>query len=306
MPSHERSIALIVAGEAALHRQLEDMLDGVVDRRLHATNLEAGLGLARQVVPDVVLSDADVDGAGTFDLVRGLRADPATLHVPVILLARRMSVELRAAALDQGVLAVLEQPPDHLALQAHTRAAIRGKRAFEELVAAHSKDALTGLASFDSWKQRAALIVRRETQAARSITVYACALRGLRTLNETIGEARTDELLRRAARAVQEAAGEHVQVCRRFGGQFLWVAAGQDEARARQCAQQTAALAFSPDGGDDRVVDVVLGVAHAPASEALQIPFEALLRSALSSLRMAEKREQGGVALRQLSAPKAA
>lgn len=305
MPTYERSIALILAGDPGVHRNLEDMLDGVVDRRLHATSLDGALNLARQVVPDVVLSDADVDGAGIFDLIRGLRADQATVHVPVVLLSRRMSVEQRAAALDMGVLAVLDMPVDHLALQAHTRAAIRAKRTFEDLLLAHTRDGLTGLQSFDAWKQRASLHVRRETQAARSATIFACGLRGLRTLNETLGEARTDELIRRAAKRVQEIAGANTLVCRRFGGQFLWVLTGLDDERARAVAQEAAAEAFSTDG-DDRVVDMVLGVAHAAAPDSYSLPFETMLRSALAGLRNAEKRESGGVVLRQLGAPRAA
>ena len=306
MPTYERSIALILAGDPGLHRQLEDMLDGVVDRRLHSTSLDGALNLARQVVPDVVLSDVDVEGAGTFDLIRGIRADPSTMHVPVVLLAKNMAVEQRAAALDMGVLAVLDMPVDHLALQAHTRAAIRGKRTFEELLAAHSKDALTGLQSFDAWKQRASLHVRRETQAARSATIYACALRGLRTLNETIGEARTDDLLRRAARSVQDIAGPSTLVCRRFGGQFLWTATGLDDTQAKAIAHEAAAQVFVADGSDERAVDVVLGVAHVAPGESYNIPFETLLRSALSSLRTAEKRDSGGVVRRQLGLPRAA
>jgi hypothetical protein len=40
--------------------------------------------------------------------------------------------------------------------------------------------------------------------------------------------------------------------------------------------------------------------------ESYNIPFETLLRSALSSLRTAEKRDSGGVVMRQLGLPRAA
>jgi hypothetical protein len=95
-------------------------------------------------------------------------------------------------------------------------------------------------------------------------------------------------------------------VCRRFGGQFLWTGTGLDDTQAKAIAHEAAAQVFVADGGDERAVDVVLGVAHVAQGESYNIPFETLLRSALSSLRTAEKRDSGGVVMRQLGLPRAA
>jgi CheY-like chemotaxis protein len=52
--------------------------------------------------PDVVLAGADIDGADAFRLLKRLRADRATRHVPFILMTDREDRALRLKAFQQG------------------------------------------------------------------------------------------------------------------------------------------------------------------------------------------------------------
>jgi PAS domain S-box-containing protein len=68
------------------------------------------LALARQRVPDLVLTDVMMPGLDGFELLRALRADPRTRAVPVILLSARAGEESRVEGLDAGADDYLVKP----------------------------------------------------------------------------------------------------------------------------------------------------------------------------------------------------
>jgi CheY-like chemotaxis protein len=78
----------------------------LIDRRddltlLAATDGNAGLALARNVHPDVILMDINLPGINGFDALALLRLDPLTVHIPVIAL----SSNAFAGDIDKGLRA---------------------------------------------------------------------------------------------------------------------------------------------------------------------------------------------------------
>jgi signal transduction histidine kinase len=67
-----------------------------------ANDGKVALGSARASVPDLVVSDVMMPGLDGFELLRELRADPATSTVPVILLSARAGDEAVAEGLGVG------------------------------------------------------------------------------------------------------------------------------------------------------------------------------------------------------------
>jgi CheY-like chemotaxis protein len=77
----------------------------------------AGLVLAREEQPDVVLLDVmmpEMDGPTTF---AALRRDPATAHIPVVLLTAKVQMT-RADSWDLPVAGVIAKPFDPTTLSA--------------------------------------------------------------------------------------------------------------------------------------------------------------------------------------------
>jgi CheY-like chemotaxis protein len=79
-------------------------------------NGNEALGLAIQMVPDLVVSDIMMPGLDGFALAAALRADRRTRHVPLLGMTAHWSAEMQAHALRAGFSAMLLKPclPTHL------------------------------------------------------------------------------------------------------------------------------------------------------------------------------------------------
>lgn len=85
----------------------------------------SGEAAARAHPPDLVLLDHMMPGQDGQTTLLHLKGDPATRHVPVIILTAKTQAGIETAALDAGARAVLRKPFDPIAL-ADTIAAIMG------------------------------------------------------------------------------------------------------------------------------------------------------------------------------------
>ena len=80
--------------------------------RYQVVMAEDGLDAAQQIensVPDVLVTDVDMPGIDGLELVRRVRCDPRTVHLPIILVTSD-SEQLRASAAAAGVDVVLGKP----------------------------------------------------------------------------------------------------------------------------------------------------------------------------------------------------
>lgn len=77
---------------------------------LHAEDGDEGLRLAREHKPDLVLADLMLPGLNGIDLCREIKHDPATSHIPVIMLTARRAAEYGSRATSAGCECFLEKP----------------------------------------------------------------------------------------------------------------------------------------------------------------------------------------------------
>jgi CheY-like chemotaxis protein len=68
-----------------------------------------GLALARARIPDLVVADLKMPHLDGVQLCRALRSDPATEHVPIVIVTGQGGAQARAA-IEAGCDAVLEKP----------------------------------------------------------------------------------------------------------------------------------------------------------------------------------------------------
>lgn len=110
-PLHGTRCRIVVADDNAdmreyVTRLLTDrgwQVDAVADGR-------AALERAREVVPDLVLSDVMMPGLDGFELVHALGAQPATRDIPVILLSARAGEAARIEGVSAGAADYLVKP----------------------------------------------------------------------------------------------------------------------------------------------------------------------------------------------------
>ncbi len=116
---HPEFRALIIDDDLDLLLLVRRTLEFTAGWEVHpASSGAAGLDLAGTIAPDVVLMDVMMPEMDGYEVCRRLKADPATAHIPVVLLTARR--EMNQAQVDSaGVAGVLYKPfqPAELARQ---------------------------------------------------------------------------------------------------------------------------------------------------------------------------------------------
>ena len=103
---------------------------------LEAENGEAGVALAREHLPDLVLTDAMMPLLDGYGVCRALKQHERTSHIPVVLLTAKADLPSRLQGLDTGADAYLTKPFRREELLAQLRNLVRG---YQQLQAAHRR-----------------------------------------------------------------------------------------------------------------------------------------------------------------------
>ena len=104
---------ILIVEDTPLNLELaSDILEAAGFTVLQATSAEAGLELARQDRPDLILMDIRLPGMDGHAAVRELRDDPATRRIPVVALTAQAMKGDGDAALAAGFDGYLTKPID--------------------------------------------------------------------------------------------------------------------------------------------------------------------------------------------------
>ncbi|MBY6243266.1 PleD family two-component system response regulator [Methylosinus sp. Sm6] len=165
---------------------------------LSATNGPDALRLCREDRCDIVLLDAMMPGMDGFEACSRLKADPATAHLPVIMVTALDQPADRVRGLEAGADDFLTKPVDEVALLARVRSLARLKMMLDELRARAVTSASLGLVemnrtSSDAGENGRILLIEDRAGSAERI------LSALRGRHEVTIEANPQEALFRAA-----------------------------------------------------------------------------------------------------------
>lgn len=102
-----------------------------------AANGRDGLRAVRDDAPDVLLLDIEMPGMNGLEVCRALRADAATVALPIILLTGRTETRDVVVGLDAGADDFLRKPYERAELLARIRSVLRLAEALAEVDGAH-------------------------------------------------------------------------------------------------------------------------------------------------------------------------
>ena len=100
---------------------------------LPATSGAQAIAICQQELCDIVLLDVMMPGMDGFEACRRLKTDPATAHIPVVMVTALDQPADRVRGLDAGADDFLTKPVDEVALIARVRSLSRMKLAVDEL-----------------------------------------------------------------------------------------------------------------------------------------------------------------------------
>ncbi|MEO8715877.1 MAG: PleD family two-component system response regulator [Acetobacteraceae bacterium] len=146
------------------------------------------MDLARRWQPDLILLDVMMPGMDGYECCRRLKADPETLHIPVVMVTALGASPERLLALEAGADDFLTKPVDFGTLVARVRSLVRLKRLLDEWRARASTARALGACAgagepisvagalalvVEDWAPSAEIVMRalaREGIAARHVT----------------------------------------------------------------------------------------------------------------------------------------
>ena len=124
---------LVVDDVEANVRLLQAKLEAEYYEVIPARSGPEALKLAAEARPDIVLLDVMMPEVDGFEVCRQLRADPATRHIPVVMVTALDGRRDRITGLEAGADDFLTKPIDDVTLMARVRSLTRLKLVIDEL-----------------------------------------------------------------------------------------------------------------------------------------------------------------------------
>ncbi|HEY1095844.1 MAG TPA: PleD family two-component system response regulator [Alphaproteobacteria bacterium] len=123
---------LVVDDIAPNVKLLEAKLNREYFRVITAMSGPEALEKAKAEKPDVILLDIMMPGMDGFEVCKHLKADPATQHIPVVMVTALTDIADRVRGLEAGADDFLSKPVNDLALMSRVRSLIRLKMTVDE------------------------------------------------------------------------------------------------------------------------------------------------------------------------------
>lgn len=128
-----------------------------------ATNADDGWRAIRQWLPDVIVCDIMMPGTDGIALLRTIRRDLATSHIPVIMLTAKSDPDERTAAIRQGANSFISKPFDRDYLTASIDRLLEARRAYQRLLTGATAPAATPAPDGDSGTEAEAAAAAADT-----------------------------------------------------------------------------------------------------------------------------------------------
>ncbi len=94
--------------------EMREFIKGILVKNRYkvyeASNGEIGIQLAKQYIPDLIISDVMMPKIDGLELLSVVKKDPLTSHIPIVLLTAKVRLKSKIEGYDRGADAYLEKP----------------------------------------------------------------------------------------------------------------------------------------------------------------------------------------------------
>ena len=245
-PDEARPVVLVIDDSADVHRLLKARLKQEEVELVSTVNPREGLELAARLAPAVVLLDLDMPDMDGFQVLRALKDNQATHHVPVMILSGMSSMQDKVTAFELGAIDYVTKPFEFTELRVRLRSALRVHRLLTMLSSRAQLDGLTGLWNRSYFDSRLADEASRCSRHGRPFSLAIVDCDHFKSINDTFGHPAGDAVLQGLAKILRHECRQVDVVCRFGGEEFVILmpdtkpadAAAMSE-RIRQAIEQT-------------------------------------------------------------------
>ena len=228
---------LVIDDSDLVHRLLRARLKHERIELKSAIGGEEGLRMAREIKPELILLDIELEDLDGFEVLARLKADPETHDIAVIFVSASNETMDRVRGLDLGAVDFVGKPFDVGELKARVRSALRMQRLIRMLAQRARVDGLTGLWNRAYFDQRLRDEVAAANRYGQPLSLILCDLDHFKSLNDRFGHPFGDDVLERAGGILNEGRGSDV-ACRYGGEEFGLILVGTDIEKAMETARR--------------------------------------------------------------------
>lgn len=198
---------LIAEDEPSLRENLQWMLELEGFTVVPACDGQEALRIASASLPDLILTDVMMPNMDGYGLIKALRAQSSTATVPIIMLTAKADRSDVRIAMNLGADDYLTKPyrREELLEAVHARLTRsfglekESQRVKQQAHNAQEHDPLTGLPSRTLFAHYLAVAVERATAQGAAVGLVCLGLDGFSKINESLGAAVGDQVLREVA-----------------------------------------------------------------------------------------------------------
>jgi two-component system, cell cycle response regulator len=241
---------LVVDDILANVRLLEAKLTAEYFEVITANNGAEALEAMAKEKPDIVLLDIMMPGIDGLEVCRRIKQNPATQHVPVIIVTALDQPEDRVAGLeagadDMGVNDYLVKPMDRLELLARMRTQIRRCR-YAQMLRDHVSqsmelavtDPLTGFFNRRFLEAHVRPQVLRSLESERPVSFLVLDVDHFKSVNDSFGHDVGDRVLKEVAERIRRCVRGADYPCRIGGEEFVIALPDSDIALAAKVGER--------------------------------------------------------------------
>ena len=237
-PQNGHFTLLIVDDDKHNRLLLTELFEGEY-KIIQAKNGLQALELARAHAPELILLDVLMPEMDGMAVIRALKRDDATRHIPVIFITALDSAADEELGLDLGAVDYIAKPfhPPIARVRVRNHLQIVHQRRLLEQIAA--LDGLTGIPNRRRFDEALAQEWSRCQRSGLPLSLIVADVDQFKQYNDTLGHAAGDRVLQDVAAALRQAARRPGDLAARYGGEeFVLLLPETDAPQAQLLADE--------------------------------------------------------------------
>ncbi len=214
----EQSRILIVDDNVASIRLLSAMLKDL-GRIWFATSGEAGIALAREHQPHLILLDVEMPLMNGYEVCKLLKENTDTRDASIIIVTGQSSMESEIQALEAGAVDFITKPLNQPVVRARVRTQLNVQLQAAALARLAKRDGLTGLYNRRYFDEMIELEFQRHQRQHLFLGLAFIDIDNFKTFNDGYGHLVGDACLTTVAQTIALATKRPGEIVARYGGE---------------------------------------------------------------------------------------